>query len=43
VPTASIVDRMVLLAAERGRATLWTLDGRLVKLAVSRGCALFSA
>lgn len=43
IPTVGIVDRMVLLAAERAGAALWSLDGPLRKLAKSRGGNLFGA
>jgi len=40
-PTAGLVDRMVLLAAERAGAALWTLDTSLTQLASSRGTSVW--
>jgi predicted nucleic acid-binding protein len=41
-PSVGLVDRMVLLSAERARATLWTLDQPLRRLAASRGSTVLA-
>jgi predicted nucleic acid-binding protein len=42
LPVPGIVDRMILVAAERAGASLWTLDGSLLKLAPLLNVGLFS-
>lgn len=43
IPSAGLVDRMIVLAAEHAGATIWSLDEPLRGLAAGRGVALLSA
>ena len=43
LPTLGVVDRMVLLAAESRRVSLWTLDRALARVAKARGVAAVDA
>jgi predicted nucleic acid-binding protein len=41
-PAVGLVDRMIMLAAERAPASLWTLDRPLATLAQGRGVDVFA-